>query len=116
MAPRACFAAEVETIGAMSGGPVFNSVGRVVGFVSSSIDPDVSHPGVTFFSMIYDVLLANVRPTWPQGYWTAKGGLVKDLVEVEDGWRAVRDLEHGVWRYAERAGPAGAQDRSPPDD
>jgi hypothetical protein len=105
MAPRACFAAEVESVGAMSGGPVLNADGRVIGFITSSIEPTSTALGVTLFSMIYDALLAEVQPTWPVGYWPPKGGLVKDLIEAEQSWRVVRDAARGVWDYLGGADP-----------
>jgi serine protease Do len=64
----------------MSGGPVFNSAGEVVGLVSRSLEPDGNLPGVsfaTYFSLIpnFDKLTPTIdisNPVWRKGWAVLK--------------------------------------------
>ena len=62
----------------MSGGPVFNSSGEVVGLVSRSLEPDGSLPGVsfaTYFGLIseFDKLVPTIHnPMWRRGWAVLK--------------------------------------------
>jgi len=64
----------------MSGGPVFNSAGEVVGLVSRSLEPDGNLPGVSFatcFSLIsnFDKLTPTIdipNPMWRKGWAVLK--------------------------------------------
>jgi len=85
MAPRPCFAAALCTVGAMSGGPVLDADGRMIGIVTSSNESSAAP--YTIVTLIWDALLTTVSPAWPPGYWTASGGLLNDLLDPEEGWR-----------------------------
>ncbi|MFS2032588.1 trypsin-like peptidase domain-containing protein [Polaromonas sp. CT11-55] len=62
MLPGPCLAVECEARGGMSGGPVFDSRGYLVGVVSSSYEGDTT----TFVSHIWPALIrAHVCPVWP---------------------------------------------------
>ena len=49
--PSTCVEVSMESLGGMSGGPVFNKEGRVVGIVSSSFDG-----GPTYVTLVWDVM------------------------------------------------------------
>lgn len=62
MLPGPCFAVECEARGGMSGGPVFDSRGYLVGLVSSSYEGDMT----TFVSHVWPALVrAHACPVWP---------------------------------------------------
>lgn len=62
MLPGPCLAVECEARGGMSGGPVFDSRGYLVGLVSSSYEGDKT----TFVSHVWPALLrAHACPVWP---------------------------------------------------
>jgi len=64
----------------MSGGPVFNSSGEVVGLVSRSLPPDNDSPGVgwaTYFDLIpnfneFVPTLDKLNPRWRRGWAVLK--------------------------------------------
>ena len=58
----------MNTVGGMSGGPVFNADGHLVGLVSSSFETD-DFQGPTFVSLIWPALVGDVTATWPHGFW-----------------------------------------------
>ncbi|MBP2278439.1 serine protease [Sphingopyxis sp. SE2] len=91
MAPRPCFAAALATVGAMSGGPVLDADGKMIGIVTSS-DESATAP-YTMVTLIWDALLKPVSPAWPPGYWPPGGGLLSDLLDPEEGWRLRKSTE-----------------------
>lgn len=96
LAPRPCFAAEIVTLGAMSGGPVLNSDGHVIGIVTSS-DNEGSAP-YTMVTMLWDGLTAEIEPIWPPGYWRGRDRLM-NLINLEDGWRLSLCHYKNEWCY-----------------
>lgn len=58
--PAPCVEVAMDTWGGMSGGPVANSDGYVIGIVSSSFDG-----GPSYVTLIWDVLRNSVKSTWP---------------------------------------------------
>ncbi len=62
--PAACIEVAMDTWGGMSGGPVVNSDGRVVGIVSSSFQG-----GPSYVTLIWDILTLSVRSTHPSFAW-----------------------------------------------
>jgi hypothetical protein len=62
MLPSASFAVQCAAIGGMSGGPVFDKDGRLIGIVSSSFDND----DIACVSHIWPALLAPIAPVWPK--------------------------------------------------
>jgi V8-like Glu-specific endopeptidase len=64
MLPGPCLAVECKARGGMSGGPVFDSRGFLVGVVSSSYEGSVT----TFVSHVWPALVrAQACPVWPRG-------------------------------------------------
>jgi S1-C subfamily serine protease len=63
-----CIEVAMETYGGMSGGPVFNEDGRLIGIVSSGIASDDAR-GPTFVSLIWPALVAEVDAGWPSQLW-----------------------------------------------
>lgn len=64
MLPGPCLAVECDARGGMSGGPVFDSRGFLVGVVSSSYEGDIT----TFVSHVWPALVrAQACPVWPRG-------------------------------------------------
>lgn len=58
--PAPCVEVEMDTMGGMSGGPVVDSDGRVIGIVSSSFDG-----GPSYVTLIWDALNYRIRGTVP---------------------------------------------------
>jgi hypothetical protein len=61
MLPGPSLAIECPALGGMSGGPVFDSRGYLVGVLTSSIEGD----SVAFVSHIWPALVATTAPVWP---------------------------------------------------
>lgn len=61
MLPSASFAVDSPAFGGMSGGPVLDSQGRMIGTVSSSTEGD----DMAFVSHVWPSLLALIEPVWP---------------------------------------------------
>jgi hypothetical protein len=59
--PSPCFEVNMDTLGGMSGGPVVNSDGNLVGIVSSSFDG-----GPSYITLIWDTLRLSVKGTIPK--------------------------------------------------
>ena len=59
--PSSCFEVNMDTLGGMSGGPVFNSDGYLVGIVSSSFEG-----GPSYITLIWEALRFSVRGTIPK--------------------------------------------------
>ena len=66
--PNSCVEVAMNTVGGMSGGPVFNADGHLVGIVSSSYDAE-DGKGPTFVSMIWPAFRATVTASWPKDFW-----------------------------------------------
>lgn len=58
-----CIEVSMETLGGMSGGPVFNEGGRLIGIVSSSFDG-----GPTYVTLVWDALRTSID-SLPQEVW-----------------------------------------------
>ena len=58
----------MDAHGGMSGGPVFNDAGHVVGVVSSSIGWEGGN-GPTYVSLVWSAVPSEVSAPWPQDYW-----------------------------------------------
>ena len=56
-----CFEVAMETVGGMSGGPVFNSDGRMVGIVSSSFEG-----GPSYVTLLWDAIRLRVKYAAPK--------------------------------------------------
>ncbi|MBU1059060.1 MAG: serine protease [Proteobacteria bacterium] len=71
-----CVEVAMKALGGMSGGPVFNSKGNVVGIVSSCLEGQDDDRGPTFVSLIWTSLVAEIFTPWPSEYWPNQiGGL-----------------------------------------
>lgn len=70
--PGPCVEVAMKTIGGMSGGPVFNSEGHVVGIVSSCLEGLKDNLGPTFVSLIWTSFVSEVHTPWPAEYWPDK--------------------------------------------
>ncbi len=77
-----CFEVEMEAVGGMSGGPVVNSEGLLVGIVSSSFDG-----APTYVTLIWDALRMEVKP--PIAKFSARetvslfGAKAKNLAKIK---------------------------------
>lgn len=65
----ACIEVAMKTIGGMSGGPVFNEEGRVVGVISSSMESEDDNKGPTYVTLIWPSLISTVYSPWPEDHW-----------------------------------------------
>ncbi len=63
-----CVEVAMETFGGMSGGPVFNERGYVVGLVSSSFE-STDDLGPTYVTFIWDAFRVAVTAPWPKDLW-----------------------------------------------
>lgn len=100
MLPRPCFAAHLTTVGSMSGGPVLDSAGRVIGIVSSSVDTFEEFPAVTFVTLIWDALFMEIEPKWPGGkFWPERPTRVSALLATHDAWRLWIAPNSSEYRY-----------------
>jgi hypothetical protein len=61
----------MNTLGGMSGGPVFNARGHLVGIVSSSYVAN-DGKGPTYVSLIWPAFHGTVDATWPKDFWPDK--------------------------------------------
>ncbi|WP_071592973.1 serine protease [Serratia sp. S4] len=65
----ACVEVAMKALGGMSGGPVFNKDGRVVGVISSCLEGHDDDKGPTYVTLIWPSLVSVVSCTWPNGMW-----------------------------------------------
>lgn len=75
-----CVEVAMNTLGGMSGGPVFNEEGHLVGIVSRSFEAD-DQRGPTYVTLVWDALRLDVTAHWPPGRWPGKKGC---LVKARD--------------------------------
>lgn len=80
--PGPCIETSITTVGGMSGGPVFDSSGRVIGLISSSFHwgPD---DGVTFISLLWTAAFRKITPVWPPAMYSQPMSL-KEISEAKD--------------------------------
>lgn len=64
-----CVEVAMEALGGMSGGPVFNANGSVIGVISSSIEGAGDDRGPTYVSLVWTSLLSTVHSPWPENHW-----------------------------------------------
>lgn len=76
-----CFAVEATTIGCMSGGPIFDQRGLVVGMISNSLP--VEGDCTTIGALLWDILCTDIEPSWPAGHWPGPVKL-RDLMSPEE--------------------------------
>jgi len=69
--PASCIEVDMDTMGGMSGGPVVNDEGWVVGIVSSSFDG-----GPTYVTLIWDAVRISVHGAPSEMWPDAEGGLL----------------------------------------
>jgi hypothetical protein len=72
--PATCIEVAMHTPGGMSGGPVMNDRGNVIGIVSSAFDG-----GPAYVTLLWDVLRLTVKSSLP---WAARRGQAVSLISV----------------------------------
>lgn len=65
-----CVEVAMEALGGMSGGPVFNANGSVIGVISSSLEGADDSRGPTYVSLAWTSLLSTVYSPWPENHWS----------------------------------------------
>ena len=86
MLPFPCVEVAVDTFKGMSGGPVFNSMGHLVGVITSGFEGEGQGP--TFVSMLWHALTMPNAPKWPPNLHAAQGRLLDSRYAfIEDRWR-----------------------------
>ncbi|PWJ91697.1 trypsin-like peptidase [Mesorhizobium loti] len=60
------FQIDAKTVGSMSGAPVFDVTGAVIGLLSSSIESDEGN-GPSYASLLWPCLGFRIAPVWPEG-------------------------------------------------
>ncbi|CAM5209283.1 hypothetical protein CDEN61S_03860 [Castellaniella denitrificans] len=109
--PAACIEVAMDTIGGMSGGPVANDDGYVIGIVSSSFDG-----GPSYVTLIWDVMRHSINLTAP---WLQRGkvtllstrdlGLVKLKGNVKRSRRGnvvMTMTDEEIKQFVDAVGPA----------
>ena len=91
--PSPCIEVEMETIGGMSGGPVYNEDGRLVGVVSSSFDG-----GPTYITLVWDAMRISIeqlpKDIWPSRTSDLFSAMELGLVRIQG--KVQRDAEWNV--------------------
>lgn len=64
-----CIEVAMQALGGMSGGPVFNAEGRVVGVISSCLEGQNDSKGPTYVSLLWTSLLSEIHAPWPEKFW-----------------------------------------------
>ncbi|MEO1242866.1 MAG: serine protease [Pseudomonadota bacterium] len=72
--PGPCFEIEMPTVSGMSGGPVFDVSGRLIGIISRSFHWGADD-GVTFASLVWTAAFRNINPIWPKGMYSGPTNL-----------------------------------------
>jgi hypothetical protein len=98
--PTPSFLSDVAAPGGMSGGPVFDVNGHVVGVVSTSIEHEDGWS--TFVTQIWPALVFPFDAPWPKGFHPSLSRL-KDFDTVQ-GWRLVI-LPNNDYRYVDDSVP-----------
>ena len=85
--PSPCVEVDMETLGGMSGGPVFNKEGHLVGIVSSSFDG-----GPSYVTLIWDALRLSIKGL-PSEIWKGEHagileGIEQGIVRVKGEFKA----------------------------
>ena len=75
MIPWPSVQVECPSWGGMSGGPVFDSTGRVLGLLSASFSSE-SNDGPSFISLLYPAIPIRFEGGWPQSMHTAPSSLL----------------------------------------
>ncbi|MDN3556841.1 S1 family peptidase [Halomonas maura] len=95
-----CIEVAMQALGGMSGGPVFNVEGRVVGVISSCLEGQDDSKGPTYVSLVWTSLLSTVHSPWPEGHWPEEVAGIQTASNGE-GARLLgkaRFDEHGAFR------------------
>lgn len=75
MIPWPSLAIDVSSTGGMSGGPVYDKNGSLVGLLCSSIEDDVN--GVSYVSLVWPSLVSRFKGHWPQGLYKDEMSLLE---------------------------------------
>lgn len=102
--PWPTFFVDVETTRGMSGGPVFDKFGKMVGVLCRSLgDKDAGIP--SYVSMIYPALCVEFEASWPPGIYRQKETLLRlsgTHCAIEGGEKLIRHVDAngaGAWTY-----------------
>lgn len=59
----------MKAVGGMSGGPVFNEAGRVIGVISTCLEGQSDNEGPTYATLVWPSLVSTVYTPWSKNYW-----------------------------------------------
>ena len=65
----ACIEIAMKALGGMSGGPVFNEAGRVIGVISTCLEGHSDNKGPTYATLVWPSLVSTVYTPWPENHW-----------------------------------------------
>ena len=93
MLPHPCFHTNAVFDAGMSGGPVFNDAGQLVGLVSSSVPPDDDGPWSSYASLLWPAFSTRLHMARADMAVSTEGHLALDLVRAGllhlEGWERI---------------------------
>ena len=113
--PSPCIEVAMSTLGGMSGGPVYNEQGWLVGIVSRSLECEDGR-GPTYVTLVWDALRFGVHAPWPRGAWpdgVADLFVARDLSLARIEGRFARD-QQGHVRIVDEGGQFELPEWAPP--
>jgi S1-C subfamily serine protease len=84
MLPSSCVEVNCDSVGGMSGGPVFDESGQLIGVLSSSVSSGAGF-SPSFVSLIWPVLVTRFEGGWPSGLFQG----VTSLLDLGSGLRFI---------------------------
>lgn len=101
MLPSPCFEVETKTLLGMSGGPVFDHQGRVIGVISTGYDE-----GPSYVSLLWPFLHTPLISEWPEGLTSQPMSLVEranaNLAFIEGANRVEKQIMTETGKFAVR--------------
>ncbi len=65
----ACIEVSMKAMGGMSGGPVFNEKGNVIGVISTCIEGTEDNKGPTYITLMWPAMTSSIYCPWPESLW-----------------------------------------------
>jgi hypothetical protein len=85
--PFPCFEVQSQSFSGMSGGPAFDSNGRIIGMVTSSLKGEDGELDVSYVSLLWPILIMPFTHIWPPTMTEERILLTSELTPVHERWR-----------------------------